>query len=108
MLNDGVPPTPRSRKLLGAANQSQRLLINFESVMGEHSVAAWTTKDSEKGRPNGTPKCPNSIAGVHAGDMPDASRVNSSAPCKGGRAIASSPYAVRRPNKRFDALSMLR
>ena len=40
MLNDGVPPAPGSRKLFGASAQSQRLLINFEPGMGEHSVAA--------------------------------------------------------------------
>ena len=40
MLNDDVPPTPGTRKHFGVSAQSQRLLINFEPVMSEHSVAA--------------------------------------------------------------------
>src|SRR5436190_14630486 len=46
MLNDGVPPAPGSRKLFGASAESQRLLINFEPVMGEHSVAVLHTRRS--------------------------------------------------------------
>ena len=47
MLHDDVPPTPGTRKLLGVCAESQRFLINFEPVMGEHSVAA-LTKNSTK------------------------------------------------------------
>jgi hypothetical protein len=47
MLNDGVPPTPGSRKLFGASAESQRLLINFEPVMGEHSVATLTNNSTK-------------------------------------------------------------
>ena len=39
MLNDDVPPTPGTRKHFGVSAESQRLLINFETVMSEHSVA---------------------------------------------------------------------
>ena len=38
MLNDGVPPAPPGRELLGVSGKSQRLLVHFELVMGEHSV----------------------------------------------------------------------
>src|SRR6266540_150892 len=71
MLNDGVPPAPGSRKLFGASAQSQRLLINFEPGMGDHSVAALqleevSDKVSDKGWPKGSAKCPNSSAGQNA------------------------------------------
>ena len=55
-LNDGVPPTPGRRKAFGASSESQRLLINFELVMTQHSVAALTnnstkfpTKEGQRG-----------------------------------------------------------
>ena len=65
MLNDRLPPTPGTRKLFGVSAQSQRLLITFEPVMGEPSVAALqleegADEDSAKGRPKGSAKCPNS------------------------------------------------
>ena len=68
MINDNVPPTPGTRKHFGVSAESQRLLINFEPVMSEHSVAALqleevSDKVSDKGRPKGSAKCPNSIAG---------------------------------------------
>ena len=64
MINDEVPPTPGTRKHFGVSAESQRLLINVEPVMSEHSVAALqleevSDKVSDKGRPKGTAECPN-------------------------------------------------
>ena len=57
-----------TRKLLGVSAESQRFLINFEPVMGEHSAAALqleevSDKVSDKGRPKGSAKCSNFRAG---------------------------------------------
>jgi len=43
VVHDGVPPAPASRKRFGGGGQRQRLLINLELVMRQHSVARMTT-----------------------------------------------------------------
>jgi hypothetical protein len=69
MINHDVPPTPGTRKHFGVSAESQRLLINFEPVMSEHSVGALqfeevSDKVSDKGRQKGSAKCPNSRPGA--------------------------------------------
>ena len=71
MINDDVPATPGTRKHFGVSAENQRLLINLEPVMSEQSVAALqfeevSDKVSDKGRPKGSAKCPNSRGGLPA------------------------------------------
>src|SRR2546425_757438 len=59
MLNDGVATPPGSRKFLGLSAQRQRLFVNLEPVLGEHSTR-FPIKFPIKEGQRLSAKCPNS------------------------------------------------